>query len=360
MARRTYPSTDQDGDRRQRYIRSLRTFFWVALITVLIWVYADMEFTETEELRATLRLNTDGAADLVLLPPREYSVEFVVRGNRHSIDRLKLELQRGNFIVPYDISKHAAKPQVALSPAELLAEALDLTQEGLTVASTAPQVINVETDTLIAVPDVPIEFNYVGGKARNVSVKPATTDVRVARTKWRQTLANLQERGEEPALRTRQVDLRKVGTGPITVNILSDIDGTEVTPDADTVQVSFEVVEMKDTYTFDLAVQVLSPPQWSQDGTWDAYLLERRDAVDWTRTVTVTGPQGDLDKLREQPQTVQAYVTLTEQDKKPLSSWDQREVTFRFPSELDVELVGDPPTVWFRLSRREVPAVETP
>jgi hypothetical protein len=359
MAPREYPSADKPVDARQRYIQPLRTFFWVALITVLIWVYADMEFTETDELRATLRLNTEAAADLVLLPPREYSVEFVVRGNRHSIDRLKLGLQRNNFIVPYDVSKHASQPQFALSPAELLTEALDLTKEGLTVASTAPQVINVETDALITIPDVPIEFSYSGGRARNVSAKPATTDVRVARAKWQQTLDDLEARGEEPVLRTRQVDLRKVGTGPVTVNVLGEIDGTEVRPEADTVLVSFDVVELKDTYTFDVAVQVLSPPQWSQDGTWDTYVLEWKETADWTRTVTATGPQGDLEKLRDQPQKVQAYLVLTEQDKNPLSSWDQREVTFRFPPELDVELLGDPPTVWFRLSRREAPTAET-
>lgn len=354
MARKKFQSDGKKFDLR-RFIPPLRTFFWVALITVLIWVYADMEFTQTEPLRATLRLNTEGAPDLVVVPPREYSVEFTVRGSRGGIERLKLKLQQQNFIVPYDVSRHASTPRFALSPAQVLSEALELTSEGLTIAAATPQVINVETDELITVSDIPIEFNYTGGRVRNVTVTPMTTDIRVARTRWQAALKSLRERGEEPALHTRRVDLRQIDADSVTVGVLNTIDNTEVRPDADAVQVSFDLVQIKDTHSFDVAVQVLCPPAWSQDGTWDEFVLERRDPVEWRKTITVTGPREDLDQLRRDPQQVQAYVVLTKQDKKPLDSWEQREVAIRFPPELNVELDGSPPTVWFRLSRREQP-----
>lgn len=359
MARQKLQSKDTKLDPR-RFVRPLRTFFWVALITVLIWVYADMEFTQTEDLRATLRLNTAASPDLVLLPPREYSVEFTVRGSRGGIERLKLKLQQENFVISYDVSRHAATPRFALSPADLLTEALDLTAEGLTVASTTPQIINVETDELITVDDIPIEFNHAGGMVREVTVTPASTSIRVARTRWQETLSALRGRGEEPVLRTRRVDLRQVEGDSITVGVLNTIDDTEVRPRIETVRVSFELSQIQGTQSFDVAVQVLSPPAWSTDGTWDEYVLERRDPVEWRKTITVTGPTDDLDKLRRNPQDVQAYILLTEQDKRPLDSWDQREVTVRFPPDLKVEVVGPAPTVWFRLSRREEPANSTP
>ncbi|MFP3936950.1 MAG: hypothetical protein ACLFVW_01320 [Phycisphaerae bacterium] len=351
MARKKFQSDGKKFNPR-RFLPPLRTFFWVALITVLIWVYADMEFTQTEPLRATLRLNTDGASDLVLLPPREYSVDFTVRGSRGGIERLKLKLQKQNFTIPYDVSRHASTPRFALSPAEVLTEALDMTGEGLAIAATTPQVINVETDELITVSDVPIEFNYIGGRVRNVAVTPMTTDIRVARTRWQATLQSLRERGEEPVLRTRRVDLRQIDADSVTVGVVNTIGDTEVRPEADTVQVSFDLIQIKDTHSFDVPVQMLSPPAWSHDGTWNEFVLERRDPVEWRKTITVTGPREDLDQLRRNPQQVQAYVVLTEQDKKPLDSWDQREVTVRFPPDLNVELDGTPPTVWFRLSRR--------
>ncbi|MGC9454860.1 MAG: hypothetical protein ACP5HU_08330 [Phycisphaerae bacterium] len=358
MARKKYQS---EGDRTdpQRFLQPLRTFFWVALITVLIWVYADMEFTQTDDLRATLRLNTAGSPDLVLLPPREYSVEFTVRGSRGGIERLQSKLQQENFVVNYDVSKHASQPRFVLSPVEVLTAALDLTAEGLTVAATTPQAINVETDELVTVHDIPIEFNYTGGRVRNVSVTPAATAIRVARTNWQETLRKLHERGEEPILSTRRVDLRQVEGDSVTAGIVNTIEGTEVRPETETVQVSFELVQIKDTHSFDVAVQVMSPPAWGHDGTWDEFVLERRDPVEWRKTITVTGPREDLDQLRRNPQQVQAYIVLSEQDKKPLDSWDQREVIVRFPPELNVELDGPPPTVWFRLSRREEPADST-
>ncbi len=357
MALSKYGNDDQK-DQSRRYIRPLRTFLWVALISLLIWVYADMEFTETQEFRVTLRLNADAAPDLVLTPPTEYSVEFAVRGNRHSIDRLKMALQQRNFAISHDVSGQAAIPTFTLSLADALYEALDLTRKGLSIVSAAPQTVTIHTDEMTTVRDVPIEFSYTGGRVRNVEVNPSSTDIRVAAGKWQQVLQDLEARDREPVLRTRQVDLRQLEDDSISVPVLGTINGTDVSPEAETVRVSFEIVQIKETHDFEVPVQVLSPPAWSHDGTWEDYVLERRDPVEWRKTITIAGPREHLDVLRQRPRDVQAYITLTEEDKRPIDSWDRREVTIRLPAELDMEVVGPAPTVWFRLIRhhRAVPS----
>ena len=60
-------------------------------------------------------------------------------------------------------------------------------------------------------------------------------------------------------------------------------------------------------------------------------------------------------------QIAQTEPTLFDEDKKPTDSWPPpREVIIRFPSDLQVELVGDPPRVQFKLVKIAPPDVAPP
>ena len=47
---------------------------------------------------------------------------------------------------------------------------------------------------------------------------------------------------------------------------------------------------------------------------------------------------------------VQAYLVLTDDDKKPVSWWS-RQVEVRLPQKLNLSLLGAPPTVTFKLEK---------
>jgi len=102
-----------------------------------------------------------------------------------------------------------------------------------------------------------------------------------------------------------------------------------------------------------VAVQVLAPPTWSTENTWKDYsLVGKEGPAEWQKTIEVSGPKKDIDQLT--PARVQAYILLTDDDKKP-TSWWSREVVVRFPEDMQVKLVGAKPVVNFRLAKNAAP-----
>ena len=60
--------------------------------------------------------------------------------------------------------------------------------------------------------------------------------------------------------------------------------------------------------------------------------------------------RSNVEKL--QAEDVDAYVPLTDNDKIPTTSWLTRDVEFRLPRDLQLQVVGEKPTVSFRLDAR--------
>ena len=65
MRSRDYYMSEEPRFSRRWWLRGLRTLFWIALISVLIWLYADLEHSKEREFRATIRLNTGKSSSLV-------------------------------------------------------------------------------------------------------------------------------------------------------------------------------------------------------------------------------------------------------------------------------------------------------
>ncbi len=59
--------SDLDRFSRDWWISGARTLLWVAVVTILIWVYADMRFTDRRTLLATVRLSTAPGSQLTLM-----------------------------------------------------------------------------------------------------------------------------------------------------------------------------------------------------------------------------------------------------------------------------------------------------
>ena len=115
------------------------------------------------------------------------------------------------------------------------------------------------------------------------------------------------------------------------------------------VEVTVTVGPRTDHETFALAVQTLSPRTWIEEGTRARYKLIYKDPLEWQPQVTVTGARQQLDKLRAED--IQAYVTLVEDDKTPVESWLQRQVTVHFPPGIELQIVGEAPVVNFKLEK---------
>ncbi len=318
-----------------------RSALWVLLVTVLVWIWADVEFTDEMDLGATLHLAPAQPDRTVLLSDSHVRVTFKVRGRRSSLERLDKHLRTPGVTV-----RHEAMPgEEDIDVREVLNNDAFVRNEGLTVLSASPRVLRVRLDRKVYQPNVPVNFEYSGAFPSRIEVDPPRMGIHVAESDWQSILKSQ----PEPALRTVRVDLKSVEPGrPFPVEVIRQIGEVSVEPDRPNVMVTVEIAELTETESVTTPVQVIAPPSWMEDGTWRDYVLKRQDPLQWRVTLQVNGPRKDLDKLKAQD--VQAFVLLTDEDKKPVS-WLTREVQVRLPRGLSLELIGPTPTVTFKLER---------
>ena len=302
------------------------------------------------ELRATLSLTTGSAADLMFLPGFKPAVDvsFTVEGNSDTLQAFAEQLRKQQGKLTYDVSRNAVAGTREYRTADLVEKAADVERLGLNVASASPAVLTVPLDRRLTVPDVEVKFDYEGATlAKEAEVKPARMAIRVAESLWPEIQKQLPP-GTKPALRTHRMDLKSyVPDGPNTVEaeVVPAIGGIGVEPEQTSVSVTFRVTQRIATRAITVVVRVL----WPSDESWKDYDLKRKDPLEWRMQVQVTGARKDLDQLDEKD--VDAYIVIREDDKKPVS-WLTRQVEIRFPPELQLKVVGEKPSVSFRLEPR--------
>jgi hypothetical protein len=317
-----------------------RSLLWVTLVTVLLWTYADVEFTDEMELGATIQLIP--ARDLVLQSESRIRVNFKVQGRRSSLEALEQRLLAPEAVIPCEVSEGDED----LSAREALNRTPLLQNEGLTVLSASPRVLRIRLDRRTYQPDIPVKFEYTGAFASEVVIEPPRMGLHVARSDWEKLL----KAEPKPVLRTVSVDLKAVPSDkPFTVELVRRIADLPVEPDQPTVTVRVKIAQLTETEEIPVPVQVVMPPAWLEDGTWKDYALKRQDPQQWRPKIKVSGTRKDLDKLRAE--NVRAYVVLTDDDKKPIDSWLSRQVEVRLPRELNLTLGEERPQVAFRLEK---------
>jgi len=337
---------------RQWWGQKARDLFWITLVTLLIWVYADMEFTDNVEIGAKLVLTTDTTEGLQLLSPESVTINFMVRGDLGSLDRYRRLLTERGSMIRYRIPEGYGPGEHELRlVGDVLGRDAELFREGLSVLSASPDSIRIRLDE-VRKELLPVIVEYTGAKlASEPTVTPAQVTVEVAESRWRQIPP-----GVPRVIRTRRVDLKNEPTGTVVrkrVELVRSIGGVAVRPERNVVEVVFKIEKPTDTRTFKVTVAVQTPPTWPSDDTWREYQLERKDKeLSWRKDVTVSGAKDDLAKLR--PEDVQAFVMLTDDDKKPVASWLTRKVIIYLPADLRLKVVGEAPTVSFKLVKSTV------
>jgi hypothetical protein len=330
---------------RRWWSQTLRTLAWVSVVTVLIWIYADMEFTREREFRVVIRLTVGGSENLVILPdrrPPQFEIVFKAAGASTGLDRFEHRLKSRTGPLEYDLS--GSSPGLAtLSTEDVLSRLTEPRKDGLALSAVTPTTMSVRLDERITVTDVPVELVYTGGELAAEPIKtPQTVTIRVARSLW-ETL------GGKAVVKTVPVNLQKIDRSrEIVAEIAPMIGEVPVTPDPAEVRVKVQVRELTQEQTIKTAVQVSSPPAWIEDGTWRRYTLVRKDPAEWAQVeLVLSGPREELSRLR--PEQIEAYVMLNDGDKKPVGSWLTREVSVRLPEGSQLKLVGERPKLAFRL-----------
>jgi len=350
MAQRRGPHHEETVRRfsRRWWLGEIHNLFWIALATVLIWIYADMQFTDEIKLSARLVLNTGESRSVALLSADEYNLTFELSGSQSSLERFRRELTDKGSVLTYDVSQSYGPGDIIVSAADLLSRAAKLKDMGISVKSVDPEAIAIKLDSLVRLADVPVELDATNV---NLETPPAAqkVDVLVPDSLWQKVRPEIKN---SPKLKTKPVDLGNLKPGKpveVTAEILPFIEGIRVKLPVETVVFTVEVRNPTETMDIPVSVQIIAPAAWAEPGntTWQQYELVRQAAADWRPTLKIVGMKKNL-----LPENVRAYVVLTENDKKPVESWLEREVIVSFTPGMNLRLQGPAPKVKFRLAKR--------
>ena len=332
-------------------MQGLRTFVWVAVITVLIWVYADIHFTAEEDISATLHILTGSADNIVLTSPNDASIRFRVKGKRNFIDRFLERLSERKMMLPYDPARELGPGQHRERISEILTALPELRDLGLEIVWTRPRDIDIHLDRLIDIRDVPVKPDFSDVVPSGpVEVKPDRVCLRIPESQEKNIALPKQLTVPTKPI-TLGDDVIAGDTKTVEVEVLPppNISNASLIPNK--VTVTFKVGQRTDSKIFTVAVAVQSPMYWLTDGTWSKYELKAKPGENWTRQITVTGKSEDLEKLTLEK--IQAYIVLTDSDLKPIGSWLPGDVKVQFPPDLKVRLADEPvPPVSYRLEKR--------
>ena len=350
---------------RQWWLRAARNFLWVVLVTLVIWVYADLEKTNTATLRATLRLTNGDSSRLVLLGPvdagrHDVTIAIELRGSQGNLSDYEQEIKKSGGVIEYDLTTHHGAGVHTIAVADLLAQTEAVKKAGLTVEKASPPTVSVELDEAHDEPEAEIVFQSSGATYSQAEVNPPKTGFRVSKRLWMS-----RQGSEAPKLRTYPVDLSKVATDqPIAARIEPTVaigpgERIPVLPDVREVRVTVKVSDRTEEKTLKVPVRLLTPYTWAQpEGTWDRFDLniEDRDRPNWLVEVTVSGPKRAVEKIQQQH--ILAYVVLTDDHKSPSGTGHTPTILVRLAeTPVDIREIRD---VKLRVSPSTLPVRLTP
>lgn len=333
----------------------LGNLLWVLLVTLLLWVYADLEFTGEMGLTVTVRLSMGTSENMFLLSKKDHEIDFKITGSRYRLERFRTAItKRGNTIEYDPTADYEVSPEPRLvSSAELItrsANAADLPVEGLTIHGCKPETVPLWLDSIRKKEGVPVRLNYSGAELSSPP-RPAEVSVMVPSSRWEAVETLL--KNDEFALDTVTVDLGvyNPGTHEVTAEVNPIIEDIKVTVVPRTVTYEVEIENPISTEEIQVQVGLLTPWKWGslEDSTWRDYVLVRSPDSNWRPVLEISGSEKYL-----KPENVRAYIVLAEEDKKPVESWLEREVTVSFPPDSGLQLLSPAPKVKFRLEKRSL------
>ena len=337
---------------RPWWFEGIRTFGWVSLVTVLIWVYADMKFTETRKFSLTLVLASQKGG-LELLGRANCPVSFEAQGSRETLDRIERELGPEVEVDVSDMGPGDHKQPTQ----DLLSRVSVLSNVGIRFVSVDPAVVSIQLDPEVQVADVPVDLNVTGAElAPGWTISPPKVSITLGRSRLAVVRRALD--GKELRLQTMLIDLSDEPQD-VTIKRVVDINpvlaGQKMSVSPSQVEATAQVLQKTaPPRAFQVKVKLQFPPTWIKDNTWLNYDFQARDDYWYNKEVTVSGPRQTIEQLKSED--IDAYLPLSEDDKAPLGvttgTWIERPVQFRFPPGANVKIEGPRPTISFNLVPR--------
>lgn len=367
MAKKTdKPTAGKPPARRARPLsgtawgQRLATFGWVAFVTVLAWVWADLERTETEYFTARIRVVAPTQSDIRIVSPGPEGVElrFRIRGPSGRIDEFLRTMRQDEaagvdptYVV--EASRDWAPGQRELDTERLLNDWPRLRDAGLTAETPSRDTITVAVDRWVTTTArVRLRTSDNAALVGQPTLEPADVRIRVPQTK-------LDQVGEEPVLNTEEVDLAALSAGPkkeYPVRLSRGIAGVPIElPETTQVLATFDIGERIATRQLTVNVQLTASAEVWARIIEEGYRLEREGSppyVAWRPTLTIRGSRVEIDKLKPDDD-VMAYVKVTDAVLLVTETYPSYKVRVVLPP--GVTLQDAPPEVAFRFRQSSLP-----
>jgi hypothetical protein len=338
---------------RQWWLENARTLFWVALVSVLIWIYADIEFTDNMEMRATIQLGIGNSETLSLVSDPNLEVVFSLRGSQTQLEDFRRELAERRRIIRYDVSQRFGVGEHTVPLAEILNQASDLQRQGISVQETRPKLVTFRVEAQES-RLIPVRLEKEGAQVVDTRITPDRVEVSAPSSQWQRI--DEQFPPATQVVRTQEVNLADAQEGEILrreVALEPFAGGLMPTPSR--VSVELRVYRTTERKALNVTIRIVTPYKWANDDTWDKFELRTREG--WTKKLEFIGPQTDLENLSAED--VDAYIELYDSDKNPPESWTARTIKVHLPRGLNVRLAPDQEkmTLDFRLDPIEGPVL---
>ncbi|MFW6145955.1 MAG: hypothetical protein ACOC7R_01320 [Planctomycetota bacterium] len=329
--------------------RKLRQFAWVAFITILVWVWADLEQTTTQGLNVTLKVLPPPGSNIRVEKPDPEGVEvFVtVRGAQGRITELMRTMQdaeaRGQETARIVSAKPDWKPTRDLDVLAVLNQWDLLRRFHVTAVDATPKTIQVETDRWVEL-EAQVELRTTDDEAlqRNQMPPPPKVSIRVPESR-------LNDLPPTPTIPTEVIDVspNEITPGENVTKIVAlerSINGVPIRfvdqpdPDQPTAEVVLRVGSRTTSETLDkpVPVHLLIDPALMERITREGYVLSRDENAlgEWQITLTLRGTRKQLEKVSADEIT--AFVRVTEGDFLKADTYPERRVEFLLPEGVTV------------------------
>src|SRR3954463_483853 len=160
---------------RESFVDGLKTFVWVAPLTVLIWVYAEQEQEATDNGQIAISVHSADPNRIARLGQR--SDEWILvdlKGPRSKIDAVKRQL--ATTTIPVEVPGGYPVGDVQLATEYYIQNAALFVNNGVKVQNVRPKTISVFVDTYteVQLPVTPLD----GTRVASAVFEPRTIHVR--------------------------------------------------------------------------------------------------------------------------------------------------------------------------------------
>ena len=285
----------RDTFSREQLISSLKSFLWVAPLTILIWVYAEREQTDTVGNQVIIfqMKSNDPRVLVTMIDPPEGSLMAELRGSRVQVDVVKdLLTPKGDTPpVTIGISPAMFKPdgEPYTVSAAIIADQDIFKSNNVSVSNVSPAQLKFRVDTLVPA-DLEVEIppaaslpNLTGPPV----IEPRTVQITGPKTvleaeKANGTLRVIADFSKAP-------EMSQPGKHDLTVPLTLAFKNRNVTITPSTVKVSIDVSQLEKEIKLTLPLSVTFPAT-----------LQRKYYADYDaslRFVTFLGPKNIVDQM---------------------------------------------------------------